>query len=83
MDLLAVWNEVLGDSADSDLSFMENGGDSFLAVLLSTRAFELWQVEIDYLDVLESQNAAALQELLAQAGSAVGPVGQGADKASI
>jgi hypothetical protein len=63
MDAKLLWREVLGADADPARSFVENGGDSYLAVLVTVRAFEIWQVEIDYLDVLQAPDAAGLEKL--------------------
>jgi len=67
MNPVLLWREVLGEHADPSLSFIANGGDSFRAVLVSVRAFELWQVDLDYLDVLEAPNAVALTGMVKQA----------------
>lgn len=67
MNLVALWREVLGENSDPSLSFTSNGGDSFQAVLISVHVSELWHVEIDYLDVLETPNAMALADLVKHA----------------
>ncbi|WP_406466483.1 acyl carrier protein [Streptomyces hirsutus] len=66
--VLAIWNEVLGPGTDPDLGFLANGGDSFRAVTLSVKLFEETGVEIDFLDILESDNAHAIHRLV-QSGS--------------
>jgi hypothetical protein len=64
MDSVVLWREVLGGNVNPSISFIANGGDSFQAVLVSVRAFELWHVDLDYLDVLEAPNATALTDLM-------------------
>ncbi|WP_327432557.1 phosphopantetheine-binding protein [Streptomyces sp. NBC_01236] len=59
--ILDLWYESLGPDADISQGFIENGGDSFKAVLLAHQLFELTGEEIDYLDILEAPDAAALQ----------------------
>ncbi|MFG3207090.1 phosphopantetheine-binding protein [Streptomyces sp. NPDC048192] len=59
----ALWREILGPSADPTRSFLDNGGDSFHAVLLSTRLYEITGAEVDYLDVLTSDDLSALSAL--------------------
>ena len=59
----ALWREILGPSADPSRSFLDNGGDSFHAVLLSTRLFETTGAEVDYLDVLTSDDLSTLLAL--------------------
>ncbi|MER7991301.1 phosphopantetheine-binding protein [Streptomyces noursei] len=69
-DVKGLWLEVLGEGADLNSGFLENGGDSFRAVLFTARAFEVTGQEIDYLDVLEATGVEALCALVA--GSAPG-----------
>ena len=59
----ALWREILGPSADPSRSFLDNGGDSFHAVLFSTRLYETIGAEVDYLDVLTSDDLSALVAL--------------------
>ncbi|MFF8309745.1 phosphopantetheine-binding protein [Streptomyces lydicus] len=59
-----LWKEILGNSADPGKGFLENGGDSFRAVLLSSRLYELTGREVEYLDVLEADGAGAIARLL-------------------
>ncbi len=59
-----LWKEILGNSADLGKGFLENGGDSFRAVLLSSRLYELTGREVEYLDVLEADGAGAIARLL-------------------
>ncbi|MGV4927989.1 hypothetical protein K2224_39120 (plasmid) [Streptomyces sp. BHT-5-2] len=63
-DVKALWLEVLGEGADLDCGFLENGGDSFRAVLFTARVFEVTGQEIDYLDVLETTGVEALCALV-------------------
>jgi hypothetical protein len=58
-----LWREILGPSADPSRTFLDNGGDSFHAVLLSTRLYEATGVDVDYLDVLTSNGLSALLAL--------------------
>lgn len=60
----SLWTEILGPDADTGTGFLENGGDSFRAVLLTTRLYELTGSEIEYLDVLEADGAEAIARLL-------------------
>ncbi|MFC5955286.1 phosphopantetheine-binding protein [Streptomyces pratens] len=60
----SLWSEILGPDADTSTGFLENGGDSFRAVLLATRLYELTGREIEYLDVLEADEAGAIARLL-------------------
>lgn len=60
----SLWSEILGSDADTGTGFLENGGDSFRAVLLTTRLYELTGREIEYLDVLEADGAGAIARLL-------------------
>ncbi|WP_158708884.1 hypothetical protein [Streptomyces sp. NRRL S-920] len=60
----SLWTEILGPDADTGTGFLENGGDSFRAVLLTTRLYELTGREIEYLDVLEADGAKAIARLL-------------------
>jgi hypothetical protein len=60
----SLWSEILGPDADTGTGFLENGGDSFRAVLLTTRLYELTGREVEYLDVLEADGAAAIARLL-------------------
>ncbi|WP_196942977.1 acyl carrier protein [Streptomyces sclerotialus] len=62
--VLETWNEALGAGADPELSFLENGGDSFLAVKLSTALFQATGVEIDFIDILETDGVDGLRRLL-------------------
>ncbi|QLJ03742.1 acyl carrier protein [Streptomyces sp. NEAU-sy36] len=57
-----LWAEVLGTGSDPNLGFLENGGDSFRALTLSTMIHEETGIEVDFLDILESENAHALRE---------------------
>ncbi|MFE2156894.1 phosphopantetheine-binding protein [Streptomyces lydicus] len=59
-----LWKEILGNDADLGKGFLENGGDSFRAVLLSSRLYELTGREVEYLDVLEADGAGAIARLL-------------------
>lgn len=61
--IAALWAEVLGTDSDPNLGFLENGGDSFGALTLSTRIHEETGVEIDFLDILESENVRAVRDL--------------------
>jgi acyl carrier protein len=65
--LPALWTEVLGVGSDPDLGFLENGGDSFRALTLSTRIHEETGIEIDFLDILESNSFHAVRDLLRSA----------------
>jgi hypothetical protein len=60
----SLWKEILGDGADIDSGFLENGGDSFRAVLLSSRIYELTGREVEYLDILEAEGADTIVRLL-------------------
>ncbi|WP_030990616.1 phosphopantetheine-binding protein [Streptomyces sp. NRRL WC-3744] len=62
-----LWAEVLGVGSDPNLGFLENGGDSFRALTLSTKIHEETGVEIDFLDILESENVHALRDLVRSA----------------
>ncbi len=62
--LRELWVEVLGPDADPETGFLDNGGDSFTAVLLVNRVAEETGWEADYLDVLEAAGAADLDRLL-------------------
>ncbi|GAB7035674.1 hypothetical protein JCM4914_71350 [Streptomyces platensis subsp. malvinus] len=64
-----LWKEILGDGADLGKGFLENGGDSFRAVLLTSRLYELTGREVEYLDVLEADGAGAIARLLATDGA--------------
>ncbi|MEE4418127.1 hypothetical protein [Streptomyces bugieae] len=64
-----LWREILGSGADLGKGFLENGGDSFRAVLLSSRLYELTGREVEYLDVLEADGAGAIARLLAADGA--------------
>ncbi|GAB1339702.1 hypothetical protein ACE1SV_62920 [Streptomyces sp. E-15] len=55
---------------DPNLGFLENGGDSFRALTLSTRIHEETGIEVDFLDILESKNIHAVRELLRSASDA-------------
>ncbi|MEU2225861.1 acyl carrier protein [Streptomyces sp. NPDC018347] len=68
--LPALWSEVLGAGSDPNLGFLENGGDSFRALTLSTRIHEETGIEVDFLDILESKNIHAVRELLRSASDA-------------
>ncbi|GAB2878825.1 hypothetical protein GCM10027074_53870 [Streptomyces deserti] len=59
----SLWREILGPAADPLRGFLDNGGDSFHAVLLSTRLYEATGIEVDYLDVLTSDGLPALRAL--------------------
>ncbi|MDQ0989118.1 phosphopantetheine-binding protein [Streptomyces sp. V3I7] len=63
-DVKAIWLEVLGAEADFDSGFLENGGDSFRAVLFTARVFEVTGQEMAYLDVLEATGVGALCALV-------------------
>ncbi|MFE5030255.1 phosphopantetheine-binding protein [Streptomyces sp. NPDC056656] len=69
-DVKDLWLEVLGAEADFGSGFLENGGDSFRAVLFTARIFDVTGKEMDYLDVLEATGVEALCALVA--GSAAG-----------
>ncbi|MCX5403584.1 phosphopantetheine-binding protein [Streptomyces sp. NBC_00335] len=60
-----LWREILGPEANIGTGFLENGGDSFRAVLLVGRIYELTGREIDYLDVLQATEADAIARLIA------------------
>jgi hypothetical protein len=75
----ALWREILGPAAGPERSFLDNGGDSFHAVLLSTRLYEATGVEADYLDVLTSKCLAGLRTLAGSGGSAAPAVPIGPD----
>ncbi|MGI5467555.1 hypothetical protein [Streptomyces sp. CA-132043] len=65
MDLAAgLWLEILGPDADTGTGFLENGGDSFRAVLLTARLYELTGRQVEYLDVLEAGGAQTIARLL-------------------
>ncbi len=68
-EVTALWKEILGAAADISSGFLENGGDSFSAVLLADRLYRLTGREIDYLDVLEADGSDAISRLLATDGS--------------
>jgi hypothetical protein len=59
-----IWKDFLGADADVHASFIANGGDSLKAVLLADRLSALTGREIEYLDVLDAPNAAALARFL-------------------
>ncbi|MFF7476190.1 phosphopantetheine-binding protein [Streptomyces sp. NPDC008092] len=59
-ELAALWKEMLGDEADLNTGFIANGGDSLKAVLLADRIFKATGQELDYLEILEAPDAAAL-----------------------
>ncbi|MFD8819072.1 acyl carrier protein [Streptomyces sp. NPDC059627] len=59
-----IWKDFLGADADVHASFIANGGDSLKAVLLADRLSALTGREIEYLDVLDAPNAAALARSL-------------------
>lgn len=65
--LRELWAEILGPGADPETGFLDNGGDSFTAVLLVNRIAEETGCEADYLDVLESTGVADLDRLLTPA----------------
>lgn len=65
--LRELWSEVLGPEADPETGFLDNGGDSFIAVLLVNRIAEETGCEADYLDVLEANGVADLDRLLTPA----------------
>ncbi|MEU7576190.1 phosphopantetheine-binding protein [Streptomyces sp. NPDC041068] len=62
--VLQLWNETLGAGADPAIGFLENGGDSFKAVTLSTQLFESTGKDIGFLDILETSDLDALRTLL-------------------
>ncbi|MFF4753314.1 acyl carrier protein [Streptomyces sp. NPDC002514] len=62
--LQALWTKVLGAESELNLGFLENGGDSFQALTLSTMIHEETGIEIDFLDILESKNVHAISDLL-------------------
>ncbi|MFG3114372.1 phosphopantetheine-binding protein [Streptomyces sp. NPDC048197] len=64
-----LWREILGAGADPAKGFLENGGDSFRAVLLTSRLYELTGREVEYLDVLEADGVGAVARLLAADGA--------------
>ena len=64
MTVEEIWLEILGSEAALDRGFLENGGDSFRAVLLTTRLFEVTSREIDYLDVLEAKNVEDVRKFI-------------------
>lgn len=64
-----LWREILGAGADLGKGFLENGGDSFRAVLLTSRLYELTGREVEYLDVLEADGAGAIARLLTADGA--------------
>ncbi|MEV8045535.1 phosphopantetheine-binding protein [Streptomyces griseoluteus] len=59
-ELAALWKEMLGDEADLNTGFIANGGDSLQAVLFADRVFRLTGRELDYLEILEAPDVAAL-----------------------
>jgi acyl carrier protein len=59
-----IWTEVLGADIDPELGFLANGGDSFRAVQLVGRLFDVTGHEVDYLDVLEAGSVRAVVALL-------------------
>jgi hypothetical protein len=65
-DDLAVrlWREALGGDADAERSFIDNGGDSFAAVVLTEQTYETIGVELDYVDVLGLSDLTELRRLL-------------------
>jgi hypothetical protein len=65
--LRELWVETLGPDADPETGFLDNGGDSFTAVLLVNRIAEETGWEADYLDVLEATGVADLDRLLTPA----------------
>lgn len=62
--ILKLWNDTLGPGTDPGLGFLENGGDSFKAVTLSARLYELTGKDISFLDIIESPGPDALRTLL-------------------
>ena len=66
VDVRSVVADVLGTDVPGDGSFVAHGGDSFHAVLIVARIEEIWGVEVDFLDVLQS-TPDRLVELVAEA----------------
>jgi hypothetical protein len=69
VDVQEIWKDFLGPEADLHASFIANGGDSLKAVLLADRLAALTGREIEYLDVLDAPDAAALARSLGPAAS--------------
>ncbi|MFJ5034179.1 acyl carrier protein [Streptomyces sp. NPDC088560] len=69
VDVQEIWKDFLGADADLHASFIANGGDSLKAVLLADRLAALTGREIEYLDVLDAPDAAALARSLGPAAS--------------
>lgn len=67
LPLRELWAEILGPDADPAAGFLDNGGDSFTAVLLVNRIAEATGRRVDYLDVLEAGGLADLDRLVAAA----------------
>lgn len=61
--ILEAWEGILGPGSDPALGFLDNGGDSFKAVTLSARLFELTGIEVDFMDVLEVMSIDGLRSL--------------------
>ncbi len=66
--LLCLWQGVLGADALPTRSFIEVGGNSFLAVVLVAGIYDEIGVEIDYLDVLQAGSVADIAESVKLAG---------------
>lgn len=63
-EIFRIWAEAFEDGGDPDLGFLENGGDSFQAVVLAGTLFEATGREVDYFDLLEADGAEAVHRLV-------------------
>ncbi len=50
-----LWRETLGEDADTEVSFIAAGGDSYLAVVLAINIHQEVALEVDYLDILQAE----------------------------
>jgi hypothetical protein len=66
-EIQQIWTGVLGEHAEPGAGFLENGGDSFHAILMAARIYEVTGQEIDYLDVLEATGMDSVWDLVARA----------------
>jgi acyl carrier protein len=51
-----LWRETLGRDADTEVSFIAAGGDSYLAVILAIHIHQETAFEVDYLDILQAKD---------------------------
>ncbi|MGI5479410.1 hypothetical protein [Streptomyces lavendofoliae] len=69
-DVRRLWFEILGGEAQTELGFLANGGDSFHAVLFASKLFDITGQEIDYLDIIDAQDLAAIERLISESDAA-------------